>query len=254
MIVFTAPFCAASVIVTYASTAGVQATTATNASTYTFNSLSTGLNSNVSWSGIGSFNKLWIVAADEYGGAGGTGDFAAVGVEASSASLLSSTLTLSTPQSYIGVWASALDANNSLILYSGTTQLASFSLSTLVNAIGPCNGSNPYCGNPNNTTEDSNEPFAYLNFFATSGTTITSVVFSNANYSTGFEYDNVSVSTAPGPVTGTVLATYTATPEPGTWWTLGAGLLLLQYAVRPRSTPSCIRLLAAIAKRQSVSR
>ena len=207
--VLLAPGCAASLVVTYASTAGVQATTALNANTYTFDSLSAGLNANVNWSGIGSFNSVWAQAADQYGGAGGTGKYAVVGAEASAASLLSSTLTLTTPQSYLGVWISALDGENQLTLYSGTTELASFNVGVLQTAIGACTGGNPYCGNPNNSSQDTTEPFAYLNFFGTQGTTITSVAFSNPNYSTGFEYDNVSVSTSPGPVTGILLTTYT---------------------------------------------
>lgn len=219
-----APGCLASLVVTYASTAGVQTTTALNANTYTFDSLTAGLNNNVTWTGIGSFNSVWAQAADQYGGAGGTGKYAVVGAEAQSASLLSSTLTLTTPESYVGVWISALDAQNQLTLYSGTTELASFNVGILQTAIGPCSGSNPYCGNPNNLTEDAGEPFAYLNFFGTQGTTITSIVFSNANYSTGFEYDNVSVSTSPGPVTGILLTTYT--PEPASIWLLGPALLL----------------------------
>jgi hypothetical protein len=234
LVFLAAQGCAASIIVTYASTAGQQATTAQNANTYTFNSLSTGLTSNVTWTGIGSFNKVWTQPADQYGGAGGTGQYAAVGSDSESVSLLSTTLTLTTPQSYVGVWISALDQENQLTLYSGSTQLASFNVGILENAIGSCTGSNPYCGNPNNTSEDPGEPFAYLNFFAQQGTTITSVVFSNLNNSTSFEYDNVSVSTSPGPVTGTVLATYTSTPEPGTWWTIGPGLLLLGGLARWR--------------------
>jgi hypothetical protein len=224
LILLVAPGCAASVLVTY-SAAGVQTTPAANASTYTFNSLPTGLNNNVTWSGIGSLNTVWVQAADQYGGAGGTGNYAVVGAEAQSANLLSTTLTLNAPQSYVGLWVSALDNQNQLTLYSGTTELTSFNVGILATAIGACTGTNAYCGNPNNSSQDTSEPFAYLNFYGTQGTTITSIVFSNANYSTGFEYDNVSVSTSPGAPTGTVLTTFT--PEPTSIWMIGAGLLVL---------------------------
>jgi hypothetical protein len=225
----------ATVIVTYASSAGQQTTLASNPSTYTFDSLANGVNNNVTWSGIGSFNKLWVQSADQYGGAGGTGKYAVVGAEASTASLLTSTLTLNTPEAYVGVWLSALDNQNVFTLYQGATVLATFNVSTLVSAIGACSGSNPYCGNPNNLTQDTAEPFAYLNFYATNGSGITSVVFTNNNYSTGFEYDNVSVSTAPGAITGKLVATFVSTPEPATLWLFSAGLFAIVTVFRCRT-------------------
>jgi hypothetical protein len=215
----------ANLVVTY-SASGVQITAASNPSIYTFDTLSSGLQTNVTWTGIGSFDKLWIQSADQYGGAGGTGKYAVVGAEASSASLLSTTLTLNTPEGYLGLWLSAGDAQNLITLYQGTTQLAAFNVGTLLSAIGACSGSNAYCGNPNGG-QDSGEPFAYLNFFGTNGTNITKVTFSNANYSTGFEYDNVAVAGAQSSITGTVLTTYTATPEPATMLMIGGGLLFL---------------------------
>ena len=56
-----------------------------------------------------------------------------------------------------------------------------------------------YYGNPNNGG-DPGEPFAYLNFNGTDGTTFTSVVFSNnGTTGTGFEADNFSIGNVPEP-------------------------------------------------------
>jgi hypothetical protein len=140
----------------------------------------------------------------------------------SSESLLSTTLTLSAAQAYLGVWISAADANNGLDLYSGNTKLVTISAATILSAVGAC--PNAFCGNPNGG-QNSGEPYVYVNFFGAGGTTFNKVVFNNLDYSTGFEYDNVAVSTAPGVVTGTVIGTY-ATPEPGTL-VLMVGLLIV---------------------------
>jgi hypothetical protein len=226
-LVTTSPQCVASLIVTF-SASGVQNTTAAGASVFTFDSLSAGLNTNVTWTGEGSFDKVYANAADQYGGAGGTGKYAVVGSQASSSSLLSSTLTLSAAQAYLGVWISAADANNGLDLYSGATKLVTISAATILTAVGAC--PNAFCGNPNGG-QNAGEPYIYVNFFGTSGTTFNKVVFNNADYSTGFEYDNVAVSTAPGVVTGTVIGTY-ATPEPGTLFLMASLLIAGSPAAR----------------------
>jgi len=233
ILLLSAPACLANIIVSYGA-AGAQTTTVSGASTYNFDSLTAGLNTNVVWSGVGTFDSVWAQAADQFGGAGGTGKYAVTGSEASSANLLSTTLTLSTPQAYIGFWLSAADAQNNLSLYQGTTLLATVNLSVVVNALGTCSTSNHYCGNPNNTTQDTGEPFVYVNFFGTSGTTITKAVFTNANNSTGFEFDNVSVDPTQVAVTGTVVSSIIVTPEPANLALAASGLGLLALLLRRR--------------------
>jgi len=165
---------------------GVQATTVAGATTETFNGLPAGsLGSYVS-PGIGTFSGGAIVAANEYGGAGGGGNYYAVGAESGTTL---GTLTLSSPQDYLGLWWSAGDAENVLQFFDGATVIGTYDVGSIIPYL-----SAAYYGNPNAAFlgQDSGEPFVYLNF-TTSGTTqITSVDFENG-LSTGFELDNVSV-------------------------------------------------------------
>jgi len=78
-----------------------------------------------------------------------------------------------------------------------------------------------YKGNPSNG-QDPSEAFLFLNIFGTSGTTFTSVVFSNSGTGTGFESDNQ-----------TILAS--TVPEPSTYGMLFAGLSALGFVARRRS-------------------
>ena len=156
--------------------------------TETFNGFSTGQYSSLTTS-VGTLSTsgaLEIVAADIYGGAGGTGNYFALGAQSGSSDPV--TLTFSGPQSYFGIWWSAADVNNTLTFYSGAPSWLLHTASVFAGL-----GSS-YYGNPNNGG-DTGEPFAYLNFNGASGTTFTSVVFSNnGTTSTGFESDNWSIS------------------------------------------------------------
>ena len=106
------------------------------------------------------------------------------------------TLTFSGPESYFGMWWSAADANNAVSLYSGTTLLATYNSTSAFAGL-----PSSYFGNPNSGA-DAGEMFAYVNFNATEGTAITSVVFSNnGTTATGFEADNFSVLNVPEPST-----------------------------------------------------
>ena len=136
---------------------------------------------------IGTFSGGEVVGANEYGGAGGTGNYYAVGVESGTAS---ATLTFKSAQDYVGLWWSAGDANNVLKFYNGTTLLDSFNVGSIIPSL-----TSAYYGNPNSAFlgQDANEPFEYLDFTALGGEQITSVEFDN-NLSTGFELDNLSLS------------------------------------------------------------
>jgi hypothetical protein len=183
-------------LVTTVDAPGVQASTVAGVTTETFNSFSKGQYSSLT-TAVGTLSTAGaesIVVADSYGGAGGTGNYFALGAESGSADAV--TLTFKGPESYFGMWWSAADANNAVSLYSGTTLLASYN-STSVFADLPAS----YDGNPNSGA-DVDEKFGYVNFNATDGTAITSVVFSNnGTTSTGFEADNFSVLQVPEPST-----------------------------------------------------
>jgi hypothetical protein len=164
--------------------------------TEAFNSFGTGQYSSLE-TAVGTLStsgSLAIVAADSYGGAGGTGNYMALGAQSGSGDPV--TLTFKGPESYFGFWWSAADANNSVTFYSGSSALASYNDGGTFSFATP---GGAYYGNPNNGS-DTGEPFAYFNFSGTDGTKFTSVVFSNnGTTGTGFEADNFSVGSVPEP-------------------------------------------------------
>ena len=168
---------------------GVQATTVPGAVTETFDSLSPGPVGVYNSPGIGTFTGGQIVPANLYGGAGGVGNYYAVGAESGTTL---GVLTLNTPQDYVGLWWSAGDPENVLQFFDGATLVGTYNVASIVGGgLGPA-----YYGNPNNRSEDPFEPFVYLNFTTTGTTQITSLDFENG-LGTGFELDNVSVFGSP---------------------------------------------------------
>jgi hypothetical protein len=184
-----APSARAGIVMTYEAP-GVQSSSVAGVTTETFNSFGTGQYTSLE-TAVGTLStsaSMAIVAADSYGGAGGTGNYMAFGAQSGSGDPV--TLTLKGPESYFGFWWSAADANNSVTFYSGSNMVASFNESSAFSFTTP---GDAYYGNPINGA-DSGEPFAYFNFGAADGTTFTSIVFSNNNMTgTGFEADNFSV-------------------------------------------------------------
>jgi hypothetical protein len=163
-------------------------------------------------------SDLVILNADQYGGAGGTGKYIAVGSESGG---LSMTLTLNSPETYFGFWWSAADAQNQVEFLSNGLVVATMSSASALSGL-----SSSYQGNPNSGA-DSNEKFAYLNFIATNGSSFDQVIFSNINASTGFESDNWSVSSTPlTSFPGTVInGGVTAVPEPSSLALAAVGIL-----------------------------
>lgn len=163
---------------------------------------------------ISSAGEFAIVAANVYGGAGGTGNYIAVGAESGSAAPM--TLALSAPQGYFGFWWSAADPYNQVSFYdSSSNLLGSFNTSFVLSALNALPNGSEYFGNPNGGG-DSGEPFVYLNFVAYNGQTISSIVFANSGTtSTGFESDNWTISAiAPTGNLGTPINGGIVTPAP----------------------------------------
>ena len=172
---------------------GVQSSQVANITTETFDGFAAGQYTTLH-SVLGTYTSAGqaIVVANQYGGAGGTGNYLAIGAQSGH---LSTTLTLNGEKDYFGFWYSAADALNSLQLYQGNTLEYTLNTPALLSLISSQPNSNAYFGNPNNG-EDSGEAFVYVNLFGTNGTVFDKVVFNNASTGTGFESDNHSVRAA----------------------------------------------------------
>ena len=176
----------AAVIVTYAESAGAENSTLKGTSVYDFNTNPLGKSTNVSWSGVGTFDQLYVLNPDQYGGAIDASHPTGTrySVQGVGTSVINSTLALSHDSSYFGMWWSAGDAKNVLDFYKGNSLLAEFTTSNLLSAL-----PSSYDGNPRNRSLDRSEPFAFINFFGGENTSWDRIVFRN-NGSSGFESDN----------------------------------------------------------------
>jgi len=220
----------ASVLTAYLSAPAVVATQVTGAVTEDFNSTSlltqhsggtdTGGVHTFNWTNganlIGTYTAVAptgayipIIAADQYGGAGGSpNQYMYVG-KRNTNDATTVELDLQTPENYFGFWWSAGDPLNVLQIYSGSVLVATFTTADLTSFLGTSSsqntitaisgakygpgGTGTYFGNPTSAfhAQDGSEPFAYVNLVA-SGFSFDRIVFTN-NGSSGFENDNNSV-------------------------------------------------------------
>lgn len=243
----------AELIITYAENPESNLSSLKNTNVFTFDDLKTGVDKNVSWSGVGSFDQLYVKNADIYGGAANTANpnGTKYSLQGAGTGVLSSTLTLNKDSSYFGMWWSAGDASNVLKFYENSTLVGTFTTSSLMNLL-----PSSYDGNPKDRSLDRNEPFAFINFLGDDKTAWNKVVLTNNN-SSGFESDNyTSRTTAWNPlvdgalpgipvaiVSGTTTTKVTKDSLAGTKWSLG------QTAVgaAPGAPAPPVSLLAAFA-------
>jgi hypothetical protein len=150
------------------------------------------LGNSQSYGGVGYF----------YGGAFGSDQYGIVHGDA--------TLKLSSAVTYFGLWAAALDSNNTIELLNNGVSLGSYNL---VNTIGAL--SSDYFGNPNNG-QDAGEKFAFVNFL--SSTPFDTIEFHQTGG--GFEFDNLTVGGA--------------VPEPASWAMMLVGFGAMGAAMRRR--------------------
>lgn len=157
----------------------------------------------------GSYSGVDVLAADQYGGAGGGGNFAST----SGVAGFSLNLSTSDPDgiNYFGFWLSALDSGNTLTFSRAGTTLFTF---TPVDVLALVGGAPAYFGNPDAPYKGQNggQSYVFLNFFDTNGT-FDKVTFSENPTIGGYESDNHTV----GFFTKESGTPVGAVPEPATW-------------------------------------
>jgi hypothetical protein len=223
-------------------TAGLQVSTSGfySVGVETFNGRATGEPQNFttnfgSTTFTGTYTGVGVNNADQYGGAFGSGQYA------NSQSSRSYTLDLQSTSprgvTYFGYWLSALDANNSVSFFQGNDLLFNFNAADAANFINGLPNNSSYFGNPNAPFAGNNpgEPYAFLNFYARTGTRFDRVVFTQGPGG-GYESDNHTVGRW-NRMSGTIFQGDTgAVPEPASWAMLIAGFGLVGAAARRRRT------------------
>jgi len=182
----TAATAPAAVVITYAEQPGDVNSSLLGTDVFTFDTLKTGLQTDVAWKGVGTFDQLFIKSADAFGGAASElyPKGSLYSVQGVGTRVLSSTLTLDEASSYFGLWWSAGDARNVLQFYSGDALVAQFTTASLLSPL-----PKDYYGNPLDPSINGGEPYAFINFFGDADTTWDRIVFTNDGRS-GFESDN----------------------------------------------------------------
>jgi hypothetical protein len=181
----------------------------------------------------GSAKGVQINSADQYGGAGGAGNY----IVAFQNTPYSLTLSSDVPGgvNYFGYWLSALDKGNSVTFYGNNGEkLFTFNPADVIKAIDLTANPKLYYGNPNAAFEgkDSAEPFVFLNFFDTNGT-FSKVVFNEVNSGGGYESDNHTVGHYVTMGQGTqvkLIQSVAGVPEPATWAMMVVGFAILGFA------------------------
>ena len=140
-----------------------------------------------------------VVPPDQYGGAASeSGAPVTTGVASQYPTTSSTTITLTTPQKYLGFWWSAGNPGNTVDFYKNDVLVATMNTSGIITRLTDPNQvavdggtyvSADYYGNPLGSGANG-EAFLFLSAFAEGGTTFDKVVLSGV----GFEFDNLTTS------------------------------------------------------------
>ncbi|MEO0797144.1 MAG: hypothetical protein AAFX93_18475 [Verrucomicrobiota bacterium] len=177
---------AQSTLVTIAEDPTQTTSSLSNTDVFDFNDLALGINNNVNWAGVGTFDTLEIANPNVWGGALDltTGEASQFSWQRNK-TINTSTLFLDTPSSYFGFWWSAGDYNNQLSFYSGDQLLSQY---TTASMFGSLNLSSDYYGNPL-TGGNTREPYAFINFYGDENTAWDRIELKQVAGG-GFESDN----------------------------------------------------------------
>ena len=209
---------------------GVEASTATFSvvGVETFNGLSSGQSFTTDFGTGGAiqatYSAVQINNADEYGGAGGTGQYPVAFHDTPySLHFISSPTLLPHGVNYFGYWLSALDAGNQVTFYKNGVEVGSLSPGDVLARLG---GNPAYFGNPNSNFagRDGGEPFAFINFYDETGN-FNEVRFTQSTGGGGYESDNHTVG---------YYTSIGGAPEPATWALLLTGFGLVGANLRRR--------------------
>lgn len=153
----------------------------------------------------------------------------------------STTVTLNNPVAYFGFYFSAGDAGNIVELLSGGQVILTFKTADLIRMLPRTTGTTiqaingdfyntyDYYGKPGPDNEQTkSEPYAYVHFIGTEGTTFDQVRFSEPHTAT-FETDNHSIRTTAPTLPDSLVDITNSVPEPSSAFfgisALGLGLL-----------------------------
>ncbi len=162
----------------------------------------------------GTYSKeIEIKKQDNYGGEGGS-NYAVTFDQTGYSLSLNNLQDPGAGVTYFGYYLPALDGGNVLELWSGATKIFTFSQQTVLTALQARSDYSDYLGKPDapNQGENGAQPYVFVNFFGTDGTTFDKIVFRESPEVGGYESDNHTVGYYKD-ITGTV----PGVPEPATW-------------------------------------